>query len=892
MWGEEVTLDPKSDKTFPKNGITLSVTDGTLVNGTDYRVYKNQTMTISSTAGNITNISLTYSSASYDGGGWAASYQPNSTSWTSPTANGEQARITKIVVTVSGSTPTKYGITIVPTGLGDTGDGFSVNGTYYSSYQYIANAAAAGETITLIASPKTGYKATADCWNVLQGTTPVSVTGSGNNYSFTMPAGNVSISPVYVAESTPSTPTKLGTPSNLSVTNVTATSADLSWDAVANASSYMLTVYDDEFNSLVDNQSVSATTYSVSGLTAETHYNWYVTAVGDGVNYSNSDASNDDEFTTLAQGGGDEPGDNNPSGEEATMAAGTNGSTATVNEKDAIKVGTSKAGGDMTITVPAGATSLEFYAAAWNGVTGLSLNITPTANVSPISVSLTADTGISGNSPFTLSGAESSYKFTIALSNITEETTLTLTSSAAKRFVVWGATYTTSGNPEKTKPVLSFAKHSVTAYLDALDEFKSLTVITNPANLTGVQYSSSDETKATVDANTGVVTINNETTPGSVTITASYAESDDYAAADDASYVINIEANKPVVVKRAIVAEYNGKFYAATTTIENKALVAKEVCVIDGSVVITSEEDVNVISWIVDEENNIYKTEEGKYLSGNKADLSLVDDEAPLNVETRALIYRESAGGFKYYATNNASNEGYSALAEVKPILVLTDEEFAARYTYTRNISNALGTICLPYGVDMTKVSNVKFYTVAGKKLDADNKPESVIFTEVEGNLVAGVPYVFKAEENVSKIELPYTGTAVTAPVAGENGLYGAFVKTYLNSIYANGDEDDFYLITNNTIKAATIEGSYIGINRAYLRMTEVLEYGTTPVESSNKMLVVGKDGFSIEDNGTITLIDAIATDKAEGEIYNLQGQRISRLQQGVNIVNGRKVLR
>lgn len=125
---------------------------------------------------------------------------------------------------------------------------------------------------------------------------------------------------------------------------------------------------------------------------------------------------------------------------DATMAAGTNGYTAKVNDKDAIKVGTSKAGGNMTITVPANSTSLTFYAAAWTGVSDLSLNITPKASVKTSSVSLTADTGITGNSPFTLAGNEEDYKFTIDLKDITTETTLTLTSSEAKRFVVWSAT--------------------------------------------------------------------------------------------------------------------------------------------------------------------------------------------------------------------------------------------------------------------------------------------------------------------------------------------------------------------------------------------------------------------------------------------------------------------
>lgn len=125
----------------------------------------------------------------------------------------------------------------------------------------------------------------------------------------------------------------------------------------------------------------------------------------------------------------------------ATMAAGTNGSPATVNEKSAIKVGTSSKGGDMTINVASGATRVRFYAAAWNGVTGLSLNITPATNVNTTSVNLTADTGVSGNSPFTLAGTESTYLFEIDLKNVTADTTLKLTSSTTKRFVVWGAEY-------------------------------------------------------------------------------------------------------------------------------------------------------------------------------------------------------------------------------------------------------------------------------------------------------------------------------------------------------------------------------------------------------------------------------------------------------------------
>lgn len=132
----------------------------------------------------------------------------------------------------------------------------------------------------------------------------------------------------------------------------------------------------------------------------------------------------------------------------ATMKVGQNASTCTVNGTDGIKVGTSNKAGDMSITVPANATSLQFYAAAWNKVNDLSLSITPEEKVSTSSIALTSDAGLSNNSPFTLSGDESSYYFEIDLKDITEETTLTF--AASKRFVVWGATYTTDGTtPEE-----------------------------------------------------------------------------------------------------------------------------------------------------------------------------------------------------------------------------------------------------------------------------------------------------------------------------------------------------------------------------------------------------------------------------------------------------------
>lgn len=105
---------------------------------------------------------------------------------------------------------------------------------------------------------------------------------------------------------------------------------------------------------------------------------------------------------------------------------------------DCAKVGTSKAGGSTSVTVPAGTTTLHVHMAAYG--TG-----TPTISISggsasPASIQISGG-GISGNSPYTLStGAGSDHYYEITLSGVTSNTSITFTTSdgGTSRFVLWG----------------------------------------------------------------------------------------------------------------------------------------------------------------------------------------------------------------------------------------------------------------------------------------------------------------------------------------------------------------------------------------------------------------------------------------------------------------------
>lgn len=93
-------------------------------------------------------------------------------------------------------------------------------------------------------------------------------------------------------------PSQLATPTGLSATNITSSSATLSWNAVDNASSYIVTIVDG--GSHKQDYSVTGTTKTLDNLTPSTVYLWTVTAVGDGTNYTNSKESATGEFTTKA----------------------------------------------------------------------------------------------------------------------------------------------------------------------------------------------------------------------------------------------------------------------------------------------------------------------------------------------------------------------------------------------------------------------------------------------------------------------------------------------------------------------------------------------------------------------------------------------------------------
>lgn len=124
---------------------------------------------------------------------------------------------------------------------------------------------------------------------------------SSSTVKFTTGSTRCFIDNIRIAEgSDPREP--LTAPKNLSCTKQTANSLTFSWDAVANASGYQVSVDGGSTYGATQTE----TTYTWTGLTASTTKTLYVKAIGDGTSYTNSEAASASGTTTAASPGEEE----------------------------------------------------------------------------------------------------------------------------------------------------------------------------------------------------------------------------------------------------------------------------------------------------------------------------------------------------------------------------------------------------------------------------------------------------------------------------------------------------------------------------------------------------------------------------------------------------------
>lgn len=285
----------------------------------------------------------------------------------------------------------------------------------------------------------------------------------------------------------------------------------------------------------------------------------------------------------------------------------------------------------------------------------------------------------------------------------------------------------------------------------------------------------------------------------------------------------------------------------------------------------TNKNNATIVTAIANKSSNnkwAFQFSNGKYLSLPTTDkngyISIVETREywTLTNNTNKQLIKMASDDSHYLQINIQSNNYFGSYKNTQ-----TDIWFLEVPTYDVEISSAgLATFCLPYNA--TIPDGLTAYT-------ATDNGESVKLTAKEGGkIAAGEGVVLKGDEGT------YTFVAAEGSVSATAGnqMVGVTEDTKLT------EADNAYMLTrkidDGSIAFRLLKTNYtLGANKAYLKVDGSV--------NTRELIPALWD-----DNATG--IDNIAKDEvtATGAIYNLAGQKLMRAQKGINIINGKLVIK
>ncbi len=175
-------------------------------------------------------------------------------------------------------------------------------------------------------------------------------------------------------------------------------------------------------------------------------------------------------------------------------------------------------------------------------------------------------------------------------------------------------------------------------------------------------------------------------------------------------------------------------------------------------------------------------------------------------------------------------------------------------------------TVCLPFDVTLSAACAYTLTLNAGKT--------GLTMSEATDNVPAGTP-----------VMLRHTKGTVTASIANNAATSAPLTTTALTGTYVakavtTGSTDYFLGMANGKVGFYHWDGSTLSANRAYLE--------------ASKLNNSGVKGFALDFEDDATSIQTIDNGQqtTEGAIYNVAGQRMNKMQKGINIINGKKILK
>ena len=240
----------------------------------------------------------------------------------------------------------------------------------------------------------------------------------------------------------------------------------------------------------------------------------------------------------------------------------------------------------------------------------------------------------------------------------------------------------------------------------------------------------------------------------------------------------------------------------------------------------------------------------------------------------------------KLVGKNGDEKIGASGETLTAASLALDDEKDFVAYepftattaTYNREMKEGTtwATLCLPFEVSLADKNFRAF-----KLLSADETTNTVELKEIETSIAAGTPVIIKMKEGQTALNFSVANKEIAnnvktaATVDGSYQLQGLYTK----KVFDKSADDNCYIVKGNKLMNPT----------KLLEYTSTTQVGSKPFRAymvDNTSSSAGAKMFGIAIGDSTTAIDSlntIADDKAV--YYDLQGNRLSAPQKGINIV-------
>lgn len=370
-------------------------------------------------------------------------------------------------------------------------------------------------------------------------------------------------------------------------------------------------------------------------------------------------------------------------------------------------------------------------------------------------------------------------------------------------------TYAESSGKTSTSISFPTASYEFTVG-ENVDVFTNAAVLT-PAEAGSVTYKSDNENIAVVDETNGAVTVATNAV-GQATITASFAETDNYKASE-ASYTINIV--KPKLIATSISFEKDSYTFALNSgeqTFTNAATLSPAEA---GSVTYSSDNDIALV-----DENNGYVV-----VSTNKAGVATITATFAENDK-----YEASTASYTITIPKTQTTLSFGEAYDGKTISAELGEEFTAP---TATLAPAVEGATIKYASSNTKVATVDEVTGA---VTLVAKGTATITASYEGN------------DDYAASEAYYT-LNVTKTVAVEDGVFdftGDGSVDYGSGLVPRSDYSSTEYYANTTWTAGNVTITTSKATGNGVRWWKASSGNQLRVYSNSKMAISVPDGYVI----------------------------------------------